>query len=121
MTGWSYIGEEKDVSVPRHCFNCVILSDICPIYSTCLSHSEAVRALSPRLKGRIKLFCNVSDLLGLSVNATIVSQEMYDSSGSSVFVKTHGIVEVGLGGWFSGEQSSVGEGRPSESSLSRGT
>lgn len=31
----------------------------------------------------------------------------------------YSVVEVGLGGWFSGEQSSVGEGRPSESSLSR--
>lgn len=31
------------------------------------------------------------------------------------------MVEVGLGSWFSGEQSSVGEGRPSESSLSRWT
>lgn len=30
----------------------------------------------------------------------------------------YGKVSVGLGGWFSGEQSSVGEGRPSESSLS---
>lgn len=31
----------------------------------------------------------------------------------------YSVVEVGLGGWFSGEQSSVGEGRSSESSLSR--
>lgn len=31
------------------------------------------------------------------------------------------MVEVGLGGRFSGGQSSVGEGRPSESSLSRWT
>lgn len=31
------------------------------------------------------------------------------------------IVEVGLGGTFSGQQSSVGDGRPSESSLSRWT
>lgn len=34
---------------------------------------------------------------------------------------TYSVVEVGLGGWFSGQQSSVGEGRPSESSLSRWT
>lgn len=33
----------------------------------------------------------------------------------------YGVVVVGLGGRFSGEQSSVGEGRPSESSLSRWT
>lgn len=33
----------------------------------------------------------------------------------------YGVVAMGLGGWSSGEQSSVGEGRPSESSLSRWT
>lgn len=39
---------------------------------------------------------------------------------SCLFIGDSYCIVVGLGGWFSGEQSSVGEGRPSESSLSRG-
>lgn len=40
---------------------------------------------------------------------------------TSSFVLPYGMVVMGLGGWFSGKQSSVGEGRPSESSRSRWT
>lgn len=51
-----------------------VLSAICPVYSTCLSHSEALCALHPGLEGRVQLFRNVSDLLGWSVNAAVVGQ-----------------------------------------------
>lgn len=108
-----------------YCFNSFILSAIFPVYSTCLSHPEALCALPSGLEGRVKLFRDVSDMLGLSVNAAVASQNTKKMKDIWFHVYSgrdnYSIVEVGLGGWFSGEQSSVGEGRPSESSLSRWT
>ncbi len=112
-----------------HCLNSFILSAIYPVYSTCLSHPEALCALPPGLEGRVQLFRNVFDLLGLSVNTAVVSHHMKTCGNNTDIHQfrayscrgNYGIVEIGLGGSLSGEQSSVGEGRPSESSLSRWT
>lgn len=68
--------EIKKMRLSSHCLNSFILSVIYPVYSTCLSHPEALRALPPGLESRIQLFCNVFDLLGLSVNAAVVSRHI---------------------------------------------
>lgn len=66
--------EGKRMWVCSYCFNSFILSEIFPVYSTCLSHPEALCALPSGLEGRVQLFRDVSDMLGLSVNAAVVSQ-----------------------------------------------
>lgn len=61
-------------------------------------------------------------MLALSVKAAALSQHWESvETVRLVCSGSYSVVEVGLGGWFSGEQSSMGEGRPSESSLSRWT
>lgn len=62
--------------VSSHCLNSFILSAIHHVYSTCLYHPEALCALPPGLEGRVQLFRNVFDLLGLSVNAAVVSRHI---------------------------------------------
>lgn len=94
--------------------------------NTCLSHSEALAALPPSFEGWVQLLSNVSDLLGLSAKTTAVSQHVSERHWSTfdqlqINKDNYGMVEKGLGGWFSREKSSVGEGRPSESSRSRWT
>jgi len=100
-----------------------------PAYGTCRSPSEALRALPPGLEGRVQLLRDVPDVLGVSVDAEDASQRS-ESENDIVLTEIlqahswrdpYGRVAKGLGGRFSGEQSSAGEGRPSESSLSRWT
>lgn len=97
---------------------------IVSVSATCLSRPDAVWALAPGPEGRVQLLSDVPHSPGLPVNQRGHRSEEPGkrtmSTGSGGAGDTH-MVEVGLGGRFSGQQSSVGEGRPSESSLSRWT
>lgn len=118
---WPFNPEGEMRSTFSTCLKGWILRAPFPVYSTC-PLTAPLCAQPPGLEGRVELLGDVSDVLALSVKAAAGSQH-WEAVETVRFVcsDSYSVAEVGLGGWFSGEQSSMGEGRPSESSLSRWT
>lgn len=85
-----------------YCSHSFILTAMVLVYSTCLSHTEALCFLPSGLEGRVQLFRDVSYMLGLPVNAAPLNKQTRKMKDIMLHVcagrDNYSKVEVGLGG-----------------------